>query len=137
MIKRRLYLLILALSAAGCIWLAVNYSSGTALADNCPDVCWFKNITGIPCPSCGSTRSGVALLHGDWRYSLSINPMGIGLVAMMTLFPIWIIIDIAQRKNSFLNFYNRAEIIIRNRWIAIPLAFLVLVNWVWNIYKHV
>lgn len=29
------------------------------------DVCIIKNVTGIPCPGCGLTRAGVALLHGD------------------------------------------------------------------------
>jgi hypothetical protein len=35
--------------------------------------CPFKAATGIPCPGCGLTAAIEALLHGDWRSSLSLH----------------------------------------------------------------
>ena len=39
-----------------------------------PD-CVFKGLTGIPCPTCGSTRSVVHLAHGDILSALAMNPL--------------------------------------------------------------
>ena len=37
--------------------------------------CAFKEHTGIPCPTCGSTRSIVYLSHGDFLAALMMNPL--------------------------------------------------------------
>ncbi len=37
--------------------------------------CWFKGFLGIPCPTCGSTRSLVGLSQGNIAASLTINPL--------------------------------------------------------------
>jgi hypothetical protein len=39
-----------------------------------PD-CVFKWLTGIPCPTCGSTRSVVHLAHGEIMTALAKNPL--------------------------------------------------------------
>lgn len=41
-----------------------------------PILCPFRLLTGIPCPSCGLTRSWVALMHGDLGQSLAFHPLG-------------------------------------------------------------
>lgn len=47
--------------------------------------CLFRAFTGIPCPSCGSTRSLVHLAHGDIAGSLVLNPL-FSLAMMIALF---------------------------------------------------
>jgi len=42
-----------------------------------PDTCSFKNLTGLPCPGCGLTRSIVAAMHGDFRASLLYHRLGL------------------------------------------------------------
>ncbi len=37
--------------------------------------CAFKMLTGIPCPTCGATRSVVALARGDVTASFIMNPL--------------------------------------------------------------
>jgi hypothetical protein len=48
-------------------------------------ICVFKQLTGLPCPSCGSTRALGRLAHLDVWGALSLNPLfvvaGLGLLA--------------------------------------------------------
>ena len=45
-----------------------------ALAPLLP-ACPFRAITGIPCPTCGSTHAAIALLHGRLGAALAANPL--------------------------------------------------------------
>lgn len=47
-------------------------------------LCIFRLFTGIPCPGCGLTRAGIALLKGDWRTSLEYHPL-LGMVLLVLL----------------------------------------------------
>jgi hypothetical protein len=38
-------------------------------------VCWFRHSFGIPCPTCGATRSALALAHGDLGLAFCTNPL--------------------------------------------------------------
>ena len=63
------------------LWLLVGSASlcllGVALAT--PGIqlprCGFKTITGLPCPTCGLTRTIIALSRGDLDRALFINPL--------------------------------------------------------------
>lgn len=37
--------------------------------------CAFRTLTGIPCPTCGSTRAAVAFLDGHLLEALAANPL--------------------------------------------------------------
>lgn len=37
--------------------------------------CYFKSVTGIPCPSCGMTRSYIHLFHGEWNQAFMDHPL--------------------------------------------------------------
>ncbi len=39
-------------------------------------LCWFKNITGLPCPGCGLTRSIACISHLHFAESLHYHPFG-------------------------------------------------------------
>ena len=43
--------------------------------------CWFKEHFGIPCPTCGMTRSVILTLHGNFSDAVLMNPAGPFLVA--------------------------------------------------------
>ncbi|MCF6351391.1 MAG: DUF2752 domain-containing protein [Cyclobacteriaceae bacterium] len=120
-------------NVAGVSWLVFNYN--TYGQNNGITVCFIKNVTGIPCPSCGSTRAVEALIHGNLLESITLNPIGLLLTTLLAVLPIWILIDLARNQNSLFNFYQRAEPVLRQKKIAIPAIALLMANWIWNIYK--
>ena len=132
--RNKLYVLLSAACAAGYVWLAITYNK-IVLNSIEPGICMFKRITSIPCPSCGSTRSVLSLLKGDFTGALLLNPFGIIIMAVLIISPVWISYDVISRKGTLYNSYIKAEHFLRRKWIAIPLILLVLLNWIWNIYK--
>src|SRR5687768_7147661 len=74
----------------GAIFLGVGLVLALAVGflhlDRLPfTVCTFKAVTGLPCMTCGSTRTLGLLFRGDVGNALSMNPLatvaGIGLAA--------------------------------------------------------
>lgn len=97
--------------------------------------CFIKNMTQIPCPSCGSTRAVHSILNGNFRDALIINPIGFIAVLFLLLVPLWISRDWITRKNSFQIFYQKFEFYLSNKRISLPFLGLILLNWIWNINK--
>jgi hypothetical protein len=128
MTKGRLYGFVLAACLFGFVYL---YFSTNGSGTLCP----FRNITGIPCPSCGTTRAIRLILNGEFLSALRMNPFGFIVLPLMTLLPAWIITDLVLAKNSFCDAYHAAERRLKVRWLAITLVLLVLLNWIWNISK--
>ncbi len=63
-----------------------------ALAPLVP-ACPFRAITGIPCPTCGTTHAALALLNGRLADAFAANPLaalaGIAFMAGGLLAPVW------------------------------------------------
>lgn len=49
------------------------------------NACVFQNVTGLPCPGCGLTRAGLALLSGDLQRSLYYHTMLIPILILILL----------------------------------------------------
>jgi len=99
-------------------------------------VCIIKNVTGYPCPSCGTTRAVLLLMEGKIKESVLLNPFGLLVAGIMTVFPIWIVTDIVLKKETFYTCYKKTEMVLRKPWLATLLIALVLLNWIWNLYKQ-
>ena len=54
--------------------------------DRLPSVCGFLRLTGYPCPSCGMTRSMMALAHIDFARAMYFNPLA---PVLLGLFALW------------------------------------------------
>ena len=134
--RNKLYALLSTACAAGYIWLLITYNQN-ASNDGKLGVCLFKRITGIPCPSCGSTRSVLSLLKGDVLGALFWNPFGFILMAIMIISPIWILCDIIRKKETLFQAYTNSEKFLQRKWVAITAILIVLLNWIWNIYKGI
>jgi hypothetical protein len=100
-------------------------------------VCLIKNVTGFPCPSCGTTRAVELLLQGKVRESLVANPFGILVTLIMVLVPFWILFDLIFKKETFYIYYKKIEETLKIKWLAAVLIALVILNWIWNIYKGI
>ena len=101
------------------------------------DVCMIRHFLHFPCPSCGSTRSVLSLLHGDIAGGLYWNPLGLLIFAVLLVAPFWIGFDKLLKKDTLFQFFNLFENTLRRKWVAIPAIALILLNWIWNIYKNV
>ncbi len=67
------------------LWLMI-----APLLPGCP----FNAITGIPCPSCGTTRAALAMLQGRPLLALAFNPLaalaGAAFLCGGLLAPLWV-----------------------------------------------
>ena len=62
-----LFLVVSSVAAASCfVWLSVGLPWPG---------CWFRQLTGLPCPTCGATRSALSLAHGDLTAAWRHNPL--------------------------------------------------------------
>ena len=131
----KLYAILLIACTAGYIWLFYGMKK-LRTEEKTVGVCLFKYATNIPCPSCGSTRSALALLNGNFSKALYFNPFGIIIASIMLVAPGWVLYDLATKKKTLLRVYEQTETLLKNPKIAIPLVLLVVINWIWNIKKY-
>lgn len=84
------------------IWLAVSAAAiaggvaWLALALPWPR-CPFFAATGLPCVTCGATRSVVAFLHGDFFSALRWNPLAAVVFCALIIFDLYALVVIAGR----------------------------------------
>ncbi len=133
MSRNKLYSILILACSFGLIYLLIN----TVTKQNeTIRVCFIKSVTGIPCPSCGSTRAIQLIFQNKWIDSLAMNPFGIVVAVLMIVIPTWIFFDVVFKKETFFKWYKKMEVIIRKPWLATILILVVLLNWIWNIYKN-
>jgi hypothetical protein len=136
MSRKKLYILILGLALAGYSWVILNHYLFKTDKPTL-NVCLFRQVTGIPCPSCGTTHAVLSITQGNFRKALYENILGFPAAFMLLIFPAWILIDLIRRRDSFYRFYYLAESFFRRNWVAWPALLLLLINWGWHILKIV
>jgi hypothetical protein len=132
---KRIYFYLIAALVAGMVWLCIQFDKG-GMATPEGSACLISRVSGHPCPSCGTTRSAVAILHGDFEKGIKTNPAGLLILSMMTVLIILFCIDLLYKKKMVPLAYRKAEKIISNRYVALFIIALVLSNWCWNIVKE-
>jgi hypothetical protein len=88
--------------------------------------CPLRDVTGLPCLTCGGTHTAVSLANGRWWEALQANPLvAVGLV----LFLVWIIYGLLATAFPTL---RRGLLVTRGekrtaRWLA---ALLLMAAWI-------
>jgi hypothetical protein len=125
--RKRLYLTLIIIYSAGILWLAGGVSV---------NACLFRRVTGIPCPSCGTTRALHSLFNGNFSEALLLNPIGYILALAIICLPPWMLYDLIFKKESLLKFYKSFEKFFLNNVVMITAIILLIANWIWNIIKY-
>lgn len=134
--RNRLYGFLALLCFGGYAWLGYSFQTSTFSSEHDFSLCMIKYATGIPCPSCGSTRSLMMLLKGEFHEALYWNPLGLLFLPFLMVCPVWISSDLIRKSDSLHLAFQRSERFMSKKWIAIPAVSLVLFNWIWNIFKQ-
>jgi hypothetical protein len=89
--------------------------------------CNFRSLTGIPCPTCGTTRAATAFLNGDLLTAFAANPLAAtaGLLFVVGA-PVAVLWTIARWPLPALPTPLP-------RWSRIAVVALIAVNWVFVI----
>jgi hypothetical protein len=132
--RNKLYWILFTACTVGYVWIYF-ISEKQFTENNQINGCLIKHLTNIPCPSCGSSRSVISLLNGDFIVALNFNPIGYIIVLTMLVAPVWIIMDTITKTNSLFNFYLKTENYLKKLKVAIPLILIIIMNWIWNITK--
>lgn len=81
---------------------AVVYSRGFHLPFHCP----ILATTGIPCPTCGMTRSFVAIAQGNFAQAIQFHAFGLILFASFLLIVFHLLLELVCNR-SIATFYTR------------------------------
>lgn len=91
-------------------------------------LCLFRQITGLPCATCGMTRGCLAALQGDPVQAWLYNPLAMTALAIV-VGNLLLRIIAGYRVNLGLGRPAR-------RWIWIAIIVLATVNWAYVILYH-
>jgi hypothetical protein len=90
-----------------------------------PPLCSFKAVTGLPCLSCGMTRSWVHLVHGRLAEAWSMSPLGAVLCVLTGLAVAYgILRSVGAIKAVRADMSSRETLAVRTTVILV-----VLLNW--------
>jgi len=93
--------------------------------------CMFHLITGVPCPACGATRTGVMLSHFQIADAFMQNPLFFVLFVALVMWGINSMVGLLIGKNATITLYQSERKIMR--WILI---FAIPLNWLYLILAH-
>ena len=86
--------------------------------------CTFKQVTGLPCPSCGMTTSFALTIRGDLSDAVRANSVGVMLALTLLAAIPWCIVSVLCGRTLFVQSAERALMV-----IVIGLLSLMLVRW--------
>ena len=97
-----------------------------------PSLCMFRNITGLPCPFCGTTRSVGNILLGNFNDALNLNPLGYFSLAFLVL----LFISPSTIKSSSLYLAKKWWMLSQRNQILLTVS-LLATTWIFNLPRLV
>lgn len=114
--------------ALGFSWLILNWWVGIDVTP-----CFLKNLTGIACPGCGSTRAALLALVFQFNNAVSLNPLGLIYAIALIVLPIWILYDLFSRSETMFKAWNVFERICKRNSFRLFLILFIGYIWIHNI----
>jgi hypothetical protein len=115
------------------IWLTVSIGSlataVTWLGLGLPwPQCAFHNLTGLPCLTCGMTRSTIQFFHGHFLAALFWNPLVFAALCGLSIFDLYAfaVLVIRAPRLRLANFSSTEKNVIRA-----AVAILLALNWIY------
>lgn len=98
-------------------------------------ICIFKNVTGIPCPACGTGHGMEALLKGHFHAAWSYNPLSYVLITGGILMSLILLNDYSRKQNKLDELLSVVQNKIHFRNPVTWLLILIIVSiWIKNIF---
>ena len=96
------------------IWLsATAVSLGLAVSWFALGLSWprcvFHDLTGLPCVTCGMTRSAIQFFHGHFFAALKWNPLVFALLWGVVAFDLYALVTLAMRGPRLRIVFRQAE----------------------------
>lgn len=91
-------------------------------------VCIFHEITGFPCPTCGGTRSVIALSRLDLVSSLNLNPLVPVFTLGLIIFSLFFLFGMVTGRSLKIDLTERGKRTVRYSAIG-----MILANWIFLI----
>jgi hypothetical protein len=93
-------------------------------------ICPLRHLTGIPCPTCGMTRSFMAIVRGDWLQALAAHLFGPVLFASFLIAIVHIASELLTGRR-ITAFYIQ---LLRRRALQVNILFIVLSYYALRLY---
>jgi hypothetical protein len=115
------------------IWLSVSLGSlGLAAAWFALGLPWpwcaFHAVTGLPCLTCGMTRSAIQFFHGHFLAALRWNPLVFTFLCTLSIFDAYAVAVIVTRspRLRIAHFTSQEKTLVRGL-----VATLLAINWIY------
>lgn len=95
--------------------------------------CWFRALTGLPCPFCGATHAGLALLHGDALAAVRINPLASIVYAAVGFYDLYVAIILLAAGRRRLRLAGLDQQ--REKVLLLAGLLLVIINWAYLLVR--
>ncbi|MBN1478684.1 DUF2752 domain-containing protein [candidate division KSB1 bacterium] len=90
--------------------------------------CLFHLWTGLPCPTCGATRTGIALSHLHLRDAFITNPLFFLIYTALILWGMNTLLGVVVKKNAKITLSLQEKKLVRKLLIS-----AVFANWLYLI----
>jgi hypothetical protein len=88
-------------------------------------VCWFHQVTGHPCATCGATRAAIAFFRGDLLGSIRWNPLAFAVYCGIAAFDAYaLVVMLTGARRLRVSFNTMEKRILRGTAVTI-----LLLNW--------
>lgn len=90
--------------------------------------CLLRELTGVPCPTCGGTRSLAALAEFDWPTAWSMNPLVFAACGAALLLVGDQLVALRRNRRAILPALAAS---LPSAWIWSAMAVVVVSNWLY------